>query len=367
MKHAQLQISLDNVAYNLKYFRSKLKDSTKLLVLIKANSYGHGAVPFAKLMEEEGVDYLAVATPLEGVELRKGGIKLPILVLTTGTGSYADIIQYELEPGVPSLEYLKILAAYLKENNMSSYPIHINIDTGMHRLGFQNSEIQSLKNFLVEHPQLKVKSIYSHLAASDEVQHDEFTECQVSEYNRLSEDVISVLGYRPICHILNSAGIERFSHHQKDMVRLGIGIYGISAVNDKVLRPSAYFKAPVVQVKRLTDADGTVGYGRWGKLDSDIKEIITLPVGYADGINRRFGRGAVSFELNGKLCPTIGNICMDMCMLDATGANPKVGDVVTIFGDVPHANDHAKILGTIPYEIFTSVAARVEKVYICKK
>lgn len=364
MLHAQLQISLKNVAHNYRYFRSKLNDTTKLLILIKANSYGHGAVPFAQLMEDEGADYFGVATPSEGVQLRQGGISLPILVLTTGLENYSLIMKNSLEPGIPNIIALEKLVEVMREEGIKSYPVHIKLDTGMHRLGFMEHELAELKEFLQSHPQIIVKSIYSHLAASDEPEHDEFTLGQIDAYERMSNDLISILPNKPIRHILNSAGIERFTQYQMDMCRLGVGIYGISPVEGTGLKPSAYFRCPILQLKQLVKSDGTVGYGRRGKLYKTPHTIATIPVGYADGIHRRLGKGKAKFEVNGKMVATIGNVCMDMCMLDVTGVDVKVGDVVTIFGDKPHANDLAKLMETIPYEIFTAIPARVEKVII---
>lgn len=362
LPHAQLEINIPNLKHNYNYFRSKLKKTTKLLILVKANSYGHGAVPFAKAMEKEGADYFAVATVKEGIELKQAGIKLPVLVLTTGLEYYPQIIEYGLEPGIPNLEALTKFASVVREKGLESYPANITFDTGMHRLGFQEKELPALKDFLQKHPEVKVKSMYSHFAASDDPAQNEFTLGQVALFEKLTSDVMSILPYKPMRHLLNSAGIERFPQFQFDMVRLGIGIYGISFVDDKALKPVSYFRCPILQIKVLGPNDGTVGYGRHGKLGPGIKTIATLPVGYADGINRHLGRGNASFEVNGKLAPTIGNICMDMCMIDVTGIDAKVGDTVTIFGDRPTAADLAKILDTIPYEIFTSIPARVERV-----
>lgn len=362
--HAQLELSKSGMLNNYRYFRSKLKSTTKLLVLVKANSYGHGAIEFAQSLEDAGADYLGVAFPVEGIQLKKNGITLPVLVLTCGLESYPEIIKYDLEPGMPNMESLIRFRDELRKAGKSSYPVHIKIDTGMHRLGFMKHEIPALKTFIEESPEIIVKSIYSHLAASDETLHDKFTLEQIALYDELSTDLISILPYKPIRHILNSAGIERFPQYQFDMVRLGIGIYGISAVDQKLMKPSAYFRCPILQIKELKAEDGTVGYGRHGKLGPGIKRIATICVGYADGINRHLGRGNASFEINGKLAPTIGNICMDMCMIDITGIDAQVGDTVTIFGEKPHAKDLAKILDTIPYEIFTSIPQRVKKVLI---
>lgn len=358
---AQLDISIENLRSNYRYFRSKLKDRTKMLILVKANSYGHGAIEFGRAVEAEGAAYLGVATTCEGIELKKGGIKIPVLVLSPGRETYPELIDNGLEIGVPNMESALKLRSILKERRIVSYPVHLKMDTGMHRLGFQPSELETLKDFLKTSPEFRIMSIYSHLAASDEAQHDEFTLGQISLFEKMFDQVASVLEERPLKHILNSAGIERFTQYQFDMVRLGIGIYGISAIGSDDLKPAAYFRAPIIQINELNREDGTVGYGRHGKLGEDKRKIATIPAGYADGVNRHLGRGAISFEVNGVLCPTIGNICMDMCMLDVTEANAKIGDTVTIFGDRPHAREIAATLGTIPYEVFTSVARRVRR------
>lgn len=359
---AELEIHYPNCLHNFNYFRSKLKPETKLLILIKANSYGHGAVEFARIMEQAGADYFGVAHPIEGIELRKGGIHTPVLVLTTGTDYYREIVEYSLEPGMPNLSSLLCFSKVLEEMGVEKYPVHIKLDTGMHRLGFMESELPALLDFLKKNGRIEVKSIYSHLAASDEPQHDEFTLGQIELYQKMASLIDETLGYKPIHHILNSAGIERFTQYQFDMVRLGIGIYGISAVDADALKPAASLKCKILQVKELTPSDGTVGYGRHGKLHQDgITRTATLPLGYADGIDRHLGRGNARFCVNGQLVPTIGNICMDMCMIDVTGVDAKVGDTVTIFGEKPLARELAKILDTIPYEIFTSVAHRVKR------
>lgn len=358
---ATLELNNANMLHNYKYFRSKLKDTTKLLILIKANSYGHGAVEFASQMEKAGADYFGIAHPVEGVELRVGGIKKPILVLTAGTDSFEDIVNHYLEPSIPTMDAMRKFDAYLASRNIDHYPVHIKLDTGMHRLGFMKDELPELLEYLKDKPRVKVQSIFSHLAASDDPQHDEFTRGQYEMYKKHSSMIDAVLDYKPIHHILNSAGIERFSEYQMDMARLGVGIYGISAVDQANVKPAASLTCKILQIKELTPDDGTVGYGRHGKLDTP-KKIATLPLGYADGLNRHYSRGNAKFCVNGQLVPTIGNICMDMCMIDITGVDAKVGDKVTIFGDNPTANDMAKILDTIPYEIFTSVARRVKRV-----
>ena len=361
---SRLEINLNACLDNYKYFRSKLEDSTKLLVLVKANAYGHGAVEFASLMEEAGADYLAVAYPVEGIELRQGGIKSPVMVLTAGTDSFEQIINYGLEPGIPNLCSLKILCNVLAKRGISDFPVHIKLDTGMHRLGFMTEELKELQEFLSDCRLVRVKSVYSHLAAADDPENDVFTTGQIGLFKRNADLLTESLGYKPMYHILNSAGIERFPQYQFDMVRLGIGIYGVSALEKSTRTPVASFKCKVLQVKTLRPEDGTIGYGRHGKIAPEGTVIATIPVGYADGIDRHLSCGKGSFTVNGHRVKTIGNICMDMCMLDVTGLDVKVGDTVTIFGEDPTISELASILGTIPYEILTSVPRRIERIIV---
>lgn len=361
---SRLELSLSACRSNYRYFRSLLKPSTKLLVLVKANAYGHGAVEFASMLQAEGADYLAVALPVEGMELRSNGISLPILVLTAGTDFFPEIIDNHLEPGIPNLYTLEALCAILRERGISDFPIHVKLDTGMHRLGFMTSEIPALLDFLSVHKEVRVKSIYSHLAAAEDPLEDEFTLGQIEMFRRNAGLISQALSYRPMWHVLNSAGIERFPQYQFDMVRLGIGIYGISALPGVTLSPVASLRVKVLQVKTLGPQDGTIGYGRHGHVSPEGTVIATIPVGYADGIDRHLGCGAASFNVNGHRAPTIGNVCMDMCMLDVSGIDVKAGDTVTIFGEDPTVCELAGILGTIPYEILTSVPRRIERIIV---
>lgn len=361
---SRLEINLGGCLENYRYFRSKLKESTRLLVLVKANAYGHGAVEFASVMEDAGADYLAVAYPVEGIELRQGGIKSPIMVLTAGTDSFEEMINYGLEPGIPNLCTLKALCKVLEKRDVRDFPIHIKLDTGMHRLGFMSEEMDSLIDFLKNCDRVKVKSVYSHLAAADDPQSDDFTLGQIALFQQNADMLSDSLGYRPMYHILNSAGIERFSEYQFDMVRLGIGIYGVSVLPDVQLTPVASFKCKILQIKTLSPGDGTIGYGRHGKIAPEGTVIATIPVGYADGVDRHLSCGRGYFSVNGHRVPTIGNICMDMSMLDVTGLDVKVGDTVTVFGEDPTVSDLAEILGTIPYEILTSVPRRIRRVIV---
>ena len=360
----RLEINLKGCTDNYRYFRSLLRPRTKMLVLVKANAYGHGAVEFASLMQAAGVDYLAVASPLEGIELRKAGISLPILVLTARTDSFDEIIDSRLEPGIPNLFTLKALLDVLDRRGIRDYPIHIKLDTGMHRLGFTTSELPDLQEALQKEPRVRIRSVYSHLCVAEDPADDPFTMGQIDMFQANASALTETLGYKPMWHILNSAGIERFPQYQFDMVRLGIGIYGISALPGVHLAPVASLKCKILQIKHLEPGDGTIGYGRYGHIAPGGTTIATIPVGYADGIDRHLGRGAASFSLNGHRVPTIGNICMDMCMLDITGVDAQVGDTVTIFGDDPTASELADILGTIPYEILTSVPRRIDRVIV---
>ena len=359
---SRLELNLKAATENFRYFRSLLDPQTKLLVLVKANAYGHGGVEFAAMMQRAGADYLAVAYPVEGLELRRNGISLPILVLTAGTDFYPEIIETRMEPSIPNLYSLQKLVSVLREKGLKDYPIHIKLDTGMHRLGFMGDEIPPLIEFLKQSPEVRVKGLFSHLCVADEPDQDAFTHAQLDLFEQRTQLLAEGLGYMPMRHILNSAGIERFNDHQYDMVRLGIGIYGISALPDVKLSPVASLKVKILQIKKLGPGD-TVGYGRWGHAHEGTV-IATIPVGYADGIDRHLGRGAASFSLNGHRVPTIGNICMDMCMLDVTGVPCAVGDTVTVFGEDPTVSELAGILGTIPYEILASIPRRIHRLVV---
>ena len=361
---SRLELDLGNCEKNYRYFRSLLEPQTKLLVLVKANAYGHGAVEFAAMMQRAGADYLAVAYPVEGLELRQAGISLPILVLTAGTDHYEEIIEKGLQPSIPNVVSLRKLCGILREKGRRDFPIHIKLDTGMHRLGFMTGELPELLAELADSPEVRVQSIFSHLCVAEDPAEDAFTLAQIRLFRENADRITAALGYRPMRHILNSAGIERFPEYQFDMVRLGIGIYGISALPGVQLAPVASLKCKILQIKSLDNPSDTIGYGRHGHVPAAGMHIATIPVGYADGIDRHFGQGHASFSLKGRRVPTVGNICMDMCMLDVTGVDARVGDTVTIFGEDPTVSELAGILGTIPYEIFTSVPRRIERIVV---
>ncbi len=360
MRHAQLRISRSRLLHNYSFFRSKLSSSTKMLILVKANGYGLGDVEIAKLVEEFGADYLGVAFPCEGIKLKEAGIRLPIMILTPGVDNFDQLINYGLEPSIVSPESAIYMADAVKRAGLKEYPIHIKLDTGMQRVGFDIEMLDEIKAITRDYPSLKIKSIFSHLAAADESKHDSFTREQIEIFCHMANEITSSLNYMPMRHILNSSGIERFSYAQMDMVRLGIGLYGTSYVDESRLLPPASFVAPVIQVKNVNK--GSIGYGRHGKVDESVTRIATVQSGYADGIDRHLGRGKIRFLLNGVEVPTIGNICMDTFMLDVTGVDVVPGDEVTIFGLNPHPTTLANRLNTITYEIFTSLSSRVERV-----
>ena len=366
LSHTQLLIHIDHIKHNLDYFRSFLKPTTKLMALVKANAYGHGAAELSLALERlKLADYLGVAFPCEGIELRKAGVTLPIIVLTPGTSSFAELIDYQTYPEIANFEALQRYIQVVQQKKRTRIPFHLALDTGMHRVGFEPDHISPLIDILRDNPYVTPISIFSHLAAADEAQHDLFTQSQIDLFTQMSAQLCAALPQQPILHLLNSPGTERFSHAQFDMVRIGIGMYGTSAVDQSRLKNPSTLCCPIIQIKEVPFGD-TVGYGRHGKTAEGAKTIATLPIGYADGVDRHLGRGVGKFLVNGTLAPTIGNICMDMCMIDITGIHAAQGDMVTLFGAPPALTslDWAKTLDTISYEIYTSVAQRVQRVYI---
>jgi alanine racemase len=358
-----LEINLNALVNNLNYFRSLLKPHVKVMAMVKAFSYGSGSFEIANLLQFHRVDYLGVAFADEGVALREAGINLPIVVLNPAFGSYELMIDYNLEPEIFSFSSLESFALTARKKGCESYPAHIKIDTGMHRLGFMENEIQTLCERLTKITSVKVQGILSHLVATDDPNHDNFTDNQIALFERICNDIISHIGYKPTLHILNSAGIERFPNAQFDMVRLGIGLYGVSSVNHSKLQNVSTLKTFVAQIRKL-EKNETVGYNRVGHL-SRVSTIATIPIGYADGLNRRLSNGLGKVLINNQLAPIIGNISMDTCMIDITDIQSvDEGDEVVIFGENPSINDIAKIQGTIPYEVLTSVSRRVKRVYI---
>jgi alanine racemase len=332
------------------------------MVMVKAFAYGSGSYEIANLLQFHRVDYLAVAYTDEGVQLRENGITLPIMVMNPSPDSFDKIRQYRLEPEIYSLE---ILAACRAAGGRAgeALPIHVKLDTGMHRLGFTQEELPALLAQLREAGDLKVESTFSHLAGADEALHNDFSRTQISRFRQMAAQLEAGLGYPVIKHILNSAGIIRFPDQHLDMVRLGIGLYGVEAsgLEPGGLRTVGRLKTTVSQVKRVQKGD-TVGYGRRG-IAAEDKQIATIAIGYADGYDRRFGNGKGEVLIRGRRCPIIGNVCMDMCMVDVTGLAVQAGDAVEVFGEELNISDLAHRIGTIPYELLTNVSPRVKRVF----
>lgn len=356
-----LDINLDAVVHNFKYYRSLIKPETKLICMVKADAYGAGSVEIAKILQHHACDYFAVAVAEEGTLLRKAGIKAPIIVLNPEVGGFSQLFDSYLEPEVYNF---RILDAFVKEaqrRGISDYPVHIKMDTGMHRLGFTEEDIPMLVHKLSSQKSLKVISAFSHLAASESWQFDGFTSTQISTFKHLAHLLQLGLGYSIYRHILNSAGIERFAKEQMEMVRLGISLYGVSPTESDNLRNVCTLRSTILQVKHIK-AGETVGYGRKGFIEKD-SEIATLRIGYADGLSRRFGNGVGAVFIKNTLVPFVGNICMDLSMIDVTGLGVKEGDSVIIFGDNHSLINVAKLIDTIPYEVLTSVSSRVKRIY----
>ena len=358
-----LEIDLNALVGNLNHFRSLVLPETRIMVMVKAFSYGSGMAEIARSLQFHKVDYLAVAVADEGVELRQAGIDLPIVVMNPEEHSFENMIEFRLEPNIYSEEILDAFRKVLQQNAVVRYPVHLKLDTGMRRLGFDSQEaIERLMAKLMVQDQMVVRSVFSHLAGADESVHDEFTIGQVQQFLDLSSIITEKLPYKVFRHILNSAGIERFPQFQFEMVRLGIGLYGVSTSKNQQIQPISRLKTSISQL-RLIPAGQTVGYSRKGMATRD-SQIAVLPIGYADGYDRRLSNGVGKVYVKGRIVPVIGNICMDMCMIDVTGLQVSVGDEVELMGEHILVSDIAQTIGTIPYEILTGISQRVKRVYL---
>ena len=356
-----LKVNLSALIDNVRYFRSKLKPTTKLTCMVKAFAYGAGSVEVSKALQASGlVDYLAVAVADEGVELRRAGITLPIIIMDPEVAAMDLILENNLEPNVYSHQSLKTVIAAAEAKGLEYCPIHIKIDSGMHRLGFYKEDMPWLIDRLNHQKAVRVASVFSHLAGSDEAQFDEFTLSQIKYFDACAEELKSGLNYPIIKHICNSAGIERFSDFQFDMCRLGIGLYGFSFAGAN-LRNVCTLETTILSVKTVK-AGETIGYGRHTTLKED-RTIAVIPIGYADGFDRRFSNYGGEVWVRGKRCPVVGNVCMDQAMIDVTGADARPGDIAEVFGEHMPLQELADKLGTITYEILTSVSRRVQRVY----
>ncbi len=361
-----MEINLNALVHNLNYFRSRLKPEVKLMAMVKATSYGSGSFEIANILQFHHVDYLAVAYTDEGVELRKAGITLPVMVMNPEMQSFETMISYKLEPEIYNFRLLNQVAEVLQKHTGGdgfSFPIHLKLDTGMHRLGFEESDLNELVIRIKNIRTIKVQSIFTHLAATDESEHDGFTKQQLERFERMSARIQKTFSYPILRHALNSAGIIRFNEAQFDMVRLGIGMYGFASTwhEQRQLQHVATLRTTISQIKNVPVGE-TIGYSRTAKLTRDTL-VATVAIGYADGINRKLSNGAGSMMINGKLAPIIGNVCMDMCMLDITEVPAKEGDEVIVFGTDHPATEMSKTLGTIPYEVLTGISQRVKRVY----
>jgi len=356
-----LEVNLDAISHNLNEFRSHINPGTRIMAMVKAFAYGAGPAEISALLEYQRVSYLAVAYADEGVELRNSGVTLPVMVMNPDPSASEILIKYNLEPEIYSLPSLKHFADVAYRHGLIGYPVHIKIDTGMHRLGFMPEDMEKLKTMIRGMECLKIVSVFSHLAASDDPEYDQFTHHQVEVFLAAVEKIREVTDYTFFRHILNSSGIARFPQYQFEMVRPGIGMYGIGHFEGLNLKPAGRFKTRISQVKKIS-AGEPVGYGCADVSDKD-RTIAILPVGYADGLSRRLGNRNGQLLIRGARVPIIGNVCMDMCMADVTGLNADTGDEAEIFGDKLSIDEMAGKCGTIPYEILTSIPRRVKRVF----
>jgi len=356
-----LEVNLNALVDNLNYFRSKLRPETKMMCMVKAFAYGSGAVEVARTLQHHRCDYLAVAVADEGAELRREGIRIPIVVMNPEKGSFGMIFDNKLEPEIYSFRLLDAFIESAEKLGLTDYPIHVKIDSGMHRLGFEPQDMEQLLARLKGQTQVKVRSVFSHLSGADEAKFDTFTKQQIATFTACADQLSATFSHHILRHILNSAGIERFSESQFDMVRLGIGHYGISSLPEANLKQVCALKTIILQIKTVK-AGETVGYSRKGIVDAD-KRIAVLPIGYADGFDRKLGNGVGEVLINGQRAKVIGNVCMDLVMIDVTGIDAKEGDQVEIFGDHLTISEVAGWLKTISYEVLTSVSRRVKRVY----
>lgn len=358
-----LEINLDALTTNYNFYKQKLNQNTKIMVMVKAFGYGNGGYEIAKQLEHLKVGYLGVAFADEGIALRKAGITTPIMVLNPEISSYKAMIAYQLEPEMYSLSGITSFIELAKEKNLNGYPIHLKIDTGMHRLGFEKSEVSELITLLQHNNFVKVTSIFSHLAASDNFDFKAFTLQQIEQFEAIATEISSTLQIQPIRHILNTSGIFNFPEHQFEMVRLGIGIYGVGNSEEEQisLENVSVLKSIISQIRTVNENE-SIGYSRKFVTDKEMR-IATIPIGYADGIRRAWGNEKGYVLIHNQKATILGNICMDMLMVDVTSIPCEERDEVIIFGENPHVQEIASVCNTIPYEILTSISQRVKRIF----
>ena len=360
-----LEVNLDSIVKNYNYFKGLVPSTTGIIGIVKSSGYGVGSYEIAKTLQDCGAAYAAVAVLDEGIDLRRAGITMPIMVFNPKVENYKEMFRHNLEPEIYSLEMLADVIREARKYGVTGYPVHIKLDTGMHRLGFIESELGQLMDMLTIQDNVVPKTVFSHLATADCLDMDDYTLGQLSKFDKWSEYMIKRYRKPILRHILNSAGILRFQEYHYDMVRLGIGLYGANTLPPDIEMPLAVvstLRTEIIAI-REREAGETIGYSRKGVLTKKSR-IATIPVGYADGMSRRFGCGKVSVTVNGKEAPTVGNICMDACMIDVTDIDCKVGDTVEIFGPNAPLQRLADAGDTIPYEILTAVSPRVKRLYV---
>lgn len=356
-----LEINLNALVDNLNYYRNKLKPDTKIVCMVKASAYGAGSYEIAKTLEDQRVNYLAVAVADEGSELRKAGITSSIIIMNPEQTAFKTLFDYKLEPEVYSFHLLEELIKAAEREGITNFPIHIKIDTGMHRLGFAPAEIPRLVERLHKQTSVIPRSVFSHLVGSDTERLDTFTRRQIEVFEAAAAQLQEGFSFKIIRHICNTAGIQRYPGAQFEMVRLGIGLYGVDPFTNEMLHNISTLRSTILQIHDVPKEE-TVGYGRKGILERDSR-IAAVPIGYADGLNRHLGNGRGYCLVNGKKAPYVGNICMDVCMIDVTDIDCREGDKVIIFGDDLPVTVLSDLLDTIPYEVLTSVSNRVKRVY----
>lgn len=356
-----LEVNLQALVENLDHYRSMLKPETKMVCMVKASAYGAGAIEVSRTLQEHHVDFLAVAVADEGAELRRAGITTGIMVMNPERTSYGTLFEYKLEPEVYSFQLLDSIIRAAEHRGITNFPIHIKIDTGMHRLGFQADDVPALVERLQRQTAVIPCSVFSHFVGSDSSDFDDFTRIQVERFVQAADTLQAAFKHHILRHICNSAGIERFPQYQFDMVRLGLGLYGINPIDNSTLSTVSTLKSTILQIRTLEPGE-TVGYSRKGAIGKKSR-IAAVPIGYADGLDRHFGQGHAYCLVNGKKAKYVGNICMDVCMIDVTGIDCQEGDSVQIFGPELSVSILSDILKTIPYEILTGVSPRVKRVY----
>lgn len=357
-----MEIDLDAMVYNLNFYRGKLSPATKVMAMVKAFSYGTGSVEVAKALQYQRIDYLAVAIADEGVELRNNGIEVPIVVMNPEEHGFDAMIENRLEPNIYRFELLQRFDEALRRNAVNNFPVHLKVDTGMKRLGFDHpKEMKKVAEYIRMHDTMYIRSVFSHLAVSDDPGNDQFTLLQFRQFMEYADIITNYFDYTILRHILNSSGIERFPEMELDMVRPGIGLYGVSPNCQNELHNVVTLKTTISQI-RTVEAGETIGYGRKGIVNKTMIMAV-LPIGYADGLNRRLSNGVGKVLIRGSKAPIVGTICMDMCMVDITGIEAKEGDRAIIFGEELPVSEVAATLGTISYEILTSIGQRVKRVY----